>query len=174
MAFYYLQNVRPLHSLTDAELLQIVDLYSEGVFQVNDRIITSIETKYDENPDESILHFRITTESLYPEKNGPDNKTSGFTILLDVDQQDLYFMPLNKQVYFEAWLNSNGITEEFSSHRLSINTVFEFFKDKLKLWNRTADHPVHNYAVREPYEWRRIQVADADKDIVETRITGEK
>lgn len=171
MAFYYKQNVRPLHSLADAELIQIVELYSMGVFQVNNRIMTAIETKYDENPDESILHFRITTGEQDTEKNGADVQVSGFTILFDIDQYDLYFMPLNKQVYHEAWLNSNGITEEFSSHRLSINAVFELFKNKLRLWDRTPEHPVHNYAVREPYEWRKIW-AEIDAGFDANHITA--
>jgi hypothetical protein len=172
MAFYYKQNIRPLHSLTDIEIMQIVELYAMGVFQVNHRIITAVETKYDENPDESILYFRITTADQDPETNGPDIKVSGLTILFDLDQDDLYFMPLNKQVYFETWLISNGITEEFSSHRLSINAVFELFNNKLKLWNRAQEHPVHNYAVRSPDIWRKVQLTDTVAAIGENNISA--
>lgn len=155
MAFYYEQDVRPLHSLTDVELLQIVDLYATGVFEVNSRKMVLVETMYSENPDESTICFRITSEDIDNPNRG--KLISGFLIQFDDNQLDLYFMPLNKMVMEEEWLIKNGITEEFSSHRLGIKSVHKLFNDTLKMWARTPLHPLHNYSNGEQKQWRKVQ-----------------
>ena len=153
MKFKYLDNVRPLYSFSDYQLIKIVMLYSMGTYQVNSRDIILVETRYSENHDFSTLQFRITTQS-YEQKS--DVFVSGFMLQFDIDQRDLYFTPLNKLTCYTESLERLGITEDFASHMLGTKRVYDFFKNELKLWDRLGkiDFPV--LVDDDVIEWKKV------------------
>lgn len=153
MAYKYDDNVRPLNSLTDQELLEIVGLYAVHPLSVNSLAIVSVETQYQENPDDASLSFRITAEHHDTRK-----KKAVFGFVLEFWSEDfdnLRFTPYNKLTYKTEYLKSWGITHDFAVFRQSINSVYQLFHDKLKIWNKGPEHSLEIVTTVE--EWHPVQ-----------------
>lgn len=160
MAIQYEPHVRPLYSLTDEEVNAVVSLYSSYIFSMNSRKLVNIETWYNEDGDDAKLNFRLTTIT---ESDPPEKFTSAFHLSFrNGDQSDLYFSPITDQNYYPEWLAIYGITETFVYHQVGINEAYQFFKNKLQLWNRDANivyiKPVDERGSSIP--WKQIPVTE--------------
>ena len=153
--FKYDDDVRPLQSLTDSELLKIVDLYAISMLQVNKQEVIKVETQGHENPDVSEIYFRITTQHRDEPTEHP-RRVFGFAVSFwSEDFDNLRFTPFGKLTYYDKALNNFGITDDFASHWLSINQVFNLFKNELKIWNRSPEHLLETVNIND--EWHEVQ-----------------
>lgn len=154
MAFEYDDEVRPLYSLNDDELLKIVELYAIDMLQVNKQEVVAVETQYHETPDVSELFFKITTQDR--DEPTEQRRVFGFTLSFwSEDFDNLRFTPIGKLTYFDKFLSKLGITDDFASHWLSINKVYKLFKEELKIWDKAPEHSLE--FVNKNGEWHNVQ-----------------
>ncbi|MEN0053554.1 MAG: hypothetical protein AAGC65_07785 [Mucilaginibacter sp.] len=161
MKFTYDENVRPLNTLTDDELLKIVDLYAIDMLQVNAQEVIKVETQLHEVPDVSEIYFKITTQHRDDQTLHPQ-RVFGFAISFwSEDFDNLRFTPFSQLTYFDSFLNEVGITDHFASHWLSIDKVYKLFHEDLRIWDKTDAHPtIPNTTIEHWHEVEGIEVLD--------------
>lgn len=150
-------DIRTLDTLTDDEILMIIDRLYMGFLMVNYRDITKIEATYGQNGDEGTLYVKIITETEdgWNGEKPQETQIYGFAIALTYDEELLY-TPMNKSVYNEQFLLDNGITHDISEHYLDIKKFYELFSNGFKIWSTTGVIPANPATANYP-EWREVK-----------------
>lgn len=127
-----------LLNVSDEKLLELVELLTHGVLELNARILKKIEIMYSVGHYPAML-FRLTTELIDPADGERLSQVSGFRFALDQDiDDDVYIEPLSSDGFWEEYLQKTGITHIFSSNEVGIKSLYRFINDKLKLWDNTV------------------------------------
>ena len=133
MKFRYMPGIRPLFTLDDQELVEIVMLFCRGTFQVNNREIIGMQVRVADGYDTTTLEFRLSTR-----ENGREGVlVCGFSLMLWDGQADLDFTPYSRLFINEDYFLSQGFNEEFAPHCLGLKGVYAFFSEELGFWNFT-------------------------------------
>lgn len=150
-------DIRTLDTLTDDEILMIIDRLYMGFLMVNYRDIIKVEAAYNQNPDEGTLYIKIITETEggWEGTKPQELQIYGLALALTYDEELLY-TPLNKSVYTEQFLLENGITHDISEHYLDVKKFYELFSKTFKIWSTNGIMPV-NLATTAYPEWREVK-----------------
>lgn len=150
-------DIRTLDTLTDDEILMIIDCLCLGFLMVNNRDIIKVEASYNSNPDEGTLYIKIVTETEegWEGEKPQETQTYGLQFGLTYDEELLY-TPLNKAVFNEEWLLENGITHDISAHGLDVKKFYDLFSSVFKIWSTTGIIPVNPATTIYP-EWREVK-----------------
>lgn len=150
-------DIRTLNTLTDDEILMIVDRLCMGFLMVNYRDITKVEAAYHPNPDEGSLLIKITTitEDGWKGEKPQESQVYGLQFALTYDEELLY-TPMNKAVFDDNWLLENGITHDITEHLLDIKKFYELFSEGFKIWSTKGTMSVNPATTIYP-EWREVK-----------------
>lgn len=150
-------DIRTLDTLTDDEILMIIDRLCMGFLMVNCRDITKVEATYDPSPDEGALRIKITTitEHGWEGEKPQETEIYGLQFSLTYDEELLY-TPMNKAVWTEKGLLDTGITHDISEHWLDVKKFYELFSKTFKIWSTKGTLPVNPATAIYP-EWREVK-----------------
>lgn len=150
-------DIRTLDTLTDDEIVQIIDRLCMGFLMVNYRYITKVEAAYHPTPDEGSLFIRITTitDDGWDGEKPQVTEVYGLDFALTYDEELLY-TPMNKAVCQEKWLIENGITHDISEHWLNVKKFYELFSNEFKIWSTKGITPMNPATAIYP-EWREVK-----------------
>lgn len=149
-------DIRTLDTLTDDEILKIIDRLCMGFLMVNNRDITKVEASYHDTPDEGSLYIRITTvtEAGWNGEKPQETQVYGLQFDLTYDEELLY-TPMNKSVWTEEGLLKNGITHDIAEHWLDIRKFYDLFDKELGIWSTIGILPANTATSIYP-EWREV------------------
>ncbi len=60
-----------------------------------------------------------------------------FNILFNIELGEVSFAPMNHAVYTENGISNNGITNDFSSHRVNIDKLYNLLHNEFNIWCMT-------------------------------------
>jgi len=61
-----------------------------------------------------------------------------FNILFNIELGEVSFAPMNHAVYSDNSISNNGITNDFSGHRVNINKLYNLLHNGFNIWCMTG------------------------------------
>jgi len=147
---------RGLNTLTDDEIVRIIESLYFGYFQVNSREVNKIESSYLAYPGEETLYLRIFTRT-HPDWHGElpeEDQIFGTEFNMD-EHGEIFYTPMNRSVYTKRGLDERGITHDICVHLFNFNAFYKLLNQEFGIWENERAYPVNVRTVTYP-EWRMV------------------